>query len=336
MDVKFREATDQDYGHIKELSQGIYGNTDTLLYSFLDWLKSDEWYLFVGEVSEDTPISFIAVQVTDGMKGLNLRCARVAKHFRSHGFFRALVRYAVQCVMERVTNAKYVYRIQEAGVRVPNGYEVQKEIASMTVVLNGSTTEYDRSNDFAESRVRGIAWSEFKALYEMMDEVKDMFYSSLLAIDCDICDLSCVANWDVLEKRTGVRIMLTEDEGGDGKPEMVISFLRLEKYFTNEGTFVAAVNLYGLKEDALKCHIARGLLETSKHVGGEKCLLMVGMAGVAVPTCVKFLRESCGPSGCDLVWYGRLTVLRGDLNSELEDVHPVPSNGGRTFQKAAL
>ena len=67
MDVKFRKATAQDYGHIKELSKGIYGNSDTLLYSFLDWLKSDEWYLFVGEVCEDKPIAFIAVQVTDDM-----------------------------------------------------------------------------------------------------------------------------------------------------------------------------------------------------------------------------------------------------------------------------
>ena len=49
---------------------------------------------------------------------------------------------------------------------------------------------------------------------------------------------------------------------------------------------MATMNLYGLKEDSLKCHIARGLLETSKHVGREKCLLICWMAKEAVPACV--------------------------------------------------
>jgi len=307
------------------------------LYSFLDWLKSDEWYLFVGEVCEDKPIAFIAVQVTDDMKSLNLRCARVNKQFRGRGLFRALVRYAVQFVREYVTNARYIYRIQEAEVRVPDGYEVLKESDLMTVVLNGSATKYVRNSDFAETCIRSITWAEFRTLYDSMDEVQDMFYNSLLEIHYDIYDLACVANWDVLERRTGIRIMFTEDEDGDGKPELVISFLRLEKCFTNEDTFVAVMNLHGLKEDALRCHIAKGLLETSKHIGGEKCLLMCWMAREAVPACVKFLRESCDPSGCDLDYWDQVNMLRGDLNNnKLEDVHCAPSNGGHLFLKAAI
>ena len=319
MDVKFREATDQDYDHIKELSKGIYENSDTLLYSLLDWLKSEEWYLFVGEVSEYRPIAFTAIHVTDGMMGLNIRCSRVDKEYRGRGLFKAIVRYAVQYVRERVPNARYVYHIRVADIRVPEGYEVLKETEAVTVVLNARTAKCIE-NCVTSSYARSMTWIEFKALYDSKDAVKDMFYSSTLEIDCDIYNLFCLANWDVVEKRTGIRIMFTEDEGGDGKPEMVISFLRLEKFFTNEGTFMAAMNLYGLKEDALKCHIARGLVETSKHVGGEKCLLMLWMARKAVPACVKFLRESCGQSGCDLDYWDKMNVLRGDFNNELEDV----------------
>ena len=319
MDVKFRNATDQDYGHIKELSNGIYENSDTLLYSFLDWLKSDEWFLFVCEVSKYRPIAFTAVQLTDDMMGLNIRCSRVDKEYRGRGFFKAIVRYAVRYVRERVPNARYVYRIRVADARVPDGYEVLKETVAVTVVLNPSTAKYVE-NSIVKSYVRSMTWTEFKALYDNNDAVKDMFRSSTLEIDCDIYNLFCLANWETLEKRTGIRIMVTEDEDGDGKPEFVISFLRLEKFFTTESAFMATMNLYGLKEDSLKCHIARGLLETSKHVGGEKCLLMLWMSKEAVPACVKFLRESCGPSGCDLDYWDEMNVLRGDFNNELEDL----------------
>ena len=60
--------------------------------------------------------------------------------------------------------------------------------------------------------------------------MKDMFYSTTLEIECGVYNLFCLANWETLERRVGIRIMVTEDDSGDGKPEFVISFLRLEKF----------------------------------------------------------------------------------------------------------
>ena len=86
MDVVFREATEHDYNGIKDLSQGVYGTTDTLLCSLPDWVESAPWFLFVGEI-----IAFTAIQVTDGMQGLKIRCSQANKDYRGRGLYKDLI-----------------------------------------------------------------------------------------------------------------------------------------------------------------------------------------------------------------------------------------------------
>ena len=317
MDVKFREANNEDRDQVKEVSKGIYNNSDTLLCCFPTWLKSYKWFLFVGEVCEGKIIAFTAVQVTDGMEGLTIRNARVHEKYRGNGIFRAIVRYAVQYVRESFPDAKFVYRSQIANVRVPDGYEVIKETELWAIILdNNKTTEQSGECKLTQSSVRILTWTELKELYEKKDNVKCMFDSELLEIGGEIFPLNCDGIWKHLEERVNTHVMLSEDECTDGKVETGVSLLGLEKLVTNEGIPVVSMNTYGLKNDALLCHVSEGLLKSSAYVGGGKYIFkLFGERGFS-----KFMSSLTEFSGCRVVECVQLNLLRGDLSKKLEDV----------------
>ena len=317
MDVKFREATIRDYDGVKKISKGIYGNTDTLVYSFVDWAKSDEWFLFVGEVNHNRIVAFIAAQVTDGAKSLNLRCARVDKAYRGCGLYKALLSYVARYTMGKVRGVKFLYRIQPTEVRVPNGYDIIKKIGLVTMFLDDYASVYFEKNDFGQSNMQVITWLKLKALYDGNDEVKDLFCKSSLEIYCDIFNLNCMANWKLLMGRVNTRVMLTQHECRNGKAEIVISILRLEKYFTSEGVPMAAMNVYGLNKSGLKCHIAKGILEAVKHIGGGRYLMEIYTKTEAFMDCVNFVKDI---PGCYVNFHGESNLIVGDLSKNLEDI----------------
>ena len=318
MDVNFREATVQDFEGIKEISQGIYGNTDTLVYSFDTWLKSDDWFLFVGELPRNRIVAFIAAQVTDGAESLNFRCARVDKAYRGRGIYKALLSFAVQYLKAKLQSVKFLYSLCVADIRVPNGYDIVKQVGLVTMFFDDNAKVYIENNDLGQSTVQFITWPELKALYDSNNTVKDLFSKSTLEIGCDIYNLNCNANWKELEGRVDSLIMLTQHEGRDGTAaEMVISILRLEKFFTNEGAPMAAMNVYGLNKSGAKCHIAKGVLETSKHVGGGQYAMEIYTETAVLPDCVDFVKEA---SDCGADYEVVMNLIVGDLSRKLEDI----------------
>lgn len=315
MDVIFREATENDFDGIKDLSRDIYGTTDTLLFSLPDWLESVRWFLFVGETDKTKIIAFTAIQLIDGVQGLNIRSSRVNKEYRGRGLYKDLLRYAVQYVRERVQSARYIYRLRIAEVRVPNGFDVMKKRGLLKLSVNCNDGTIRRNYNVAQQHSQKLLWGEFKALYDRNNAVKGLFINAIMEIHCDIINMKWEENWKCLEERSMVHIMLTECDATDGSPEVMMSFLRLEKELTNEGTPVFVMNVYGMNKEALKCHINGGFLEVSKHNGGGRVFLMIWMELDIMDECIELLR---GLPGSDIHAVFKMNLLRGDFSRKLE------------------
>ena len=317
MDVNFRVATATDYDGIKGLSKDIYETTDSLLYSLPDWLESARWFLFVGEIDGTKIIAFTAVQLVDDVQGLSIRNSRVDKEYRGRGLYKDLIRYAVQYARERVQSVKYVYRLRTAEVRVPTGFHVIKERGYVGLSMNCDHNFFKSECDVARIGLQSLSWGEFKDLYDTTNAVKDLFFNATMEIGCDIFNLNCPANWKCLEERLGTRIMLTECEDKDGIEEEMISFISLENLFTNEGVPKVAMDVYGLNNDALRCHISRGFSEICNHVGKGRVVLYILMGLDVMTECIQLLKEL---PGCEIHFVLKVNLLYGDFSCQLEDM----------------
>ena len=313
--MKFRTATATDYDGIKNISKDIYGSTDTLLHSVLEWLESDRWFLFVGEIDRRKVIAFTAVQLTDGVQGLNIRCSRVGEEYRGRGLYKGILRYAINYVIGRVKDAKHVYRVKQADIRVPNGYDVIKKRGIVKFFMNCKDMDFRNKCNFARLCCQSLSWSEFKNLYDRNSALKDLFVNATMEIHFDIFNLGCLANWKSLEERLETRIFLTEHEDKDGTAEVMISFIRLEDLFTNEGIPMVAMNVYGVNRDALRCHISRGYLEMCNHVVGKRVMLSIWVEVNVMSECMELLKELLG---CDACFVLKMNLLCGDLTRTLE------------------
>ena len=290
MVVIFRIATFNDQEGIKTLSKGIYNGSDTLNYDFTQWLKSDMWFLFVGEVNSGKIIAFTAINITDGGDSLVVRSSRVDAEYRGQGVYKALVNFAFQYVRERRPQAKYAWRLKSAKVRVPGGYDIIKRIGLLTTYV-----EYPLAGEIAKSsnydkKVECVTWNEFKMAYNSEEAVRNLFSDEVLQINWDIFRLDCEENWNHLGTRRGVNLMLTKYEDEDGKAKVFMSFFRWEECFTNLGVPVVTMNLYGLDPDILKCHIAKGLQKALAHFH-SKFLTFFWIPCELFEDCASFLRE---------------------------------------------
>ena len=317
MDITFREATDKDFGQVKELSKDIYHNTDTLVSDFVGWLKSSKWFQFVGETQKGRVIAFIAVELTDGRESLNIRSSRVDKNYRGRGIYKALFRYAIQCVRERFLDIRRIYRLRPAEVRIPDGYDIVKKRCLIKLFWNRDVETYNEEKDVNPWKVRFVTWPKFKELYESSEAVSKLFVGNCLEIHGDVFNLDCKANWAALENRVNVRIMMTECVDRDGRAESVISFLKLEQSFTNEGTQMVAVNIYGLNKAVVKCHIVKGVLEATRYVGGVSVLFSFFVEKDIIAECTTALKELFDS---DVKFQVEFNLLIGDLSKNLEDI----------------
>ena len=273
--------------------------------------------MFVGEIGKTNIIAFTAIQLTDGVQGLNIRKSRVKKEYRGCGLYKDLLRYAVQYVRERVQSSRYIYLLSTAEVRVPNGFDVMKKRGILKFFVNCNDPEVRSNYDVKQPRCHSLSWDEFKALCNRNNTLKDLFINGIMEIHCDVINLDCQENWKCLEERSEIRIMLTERGAKDGPPDMMISFLRLEKPFTNEGIAMFPMNVYGTNREAFRSHITAGLLEVGKHVGGGKVLIIVWMEVDLLQECKEVLKEL---PGSNILRVAKHNLLRGDLSKKLEGI----------------
>ena len=150
----------------------------------------------------------------------------------------------MQCVRERAQSTRYIYHLKKVEVRVPNGFQCIKKRELVKFSVNCNDRSISKICDFTRPRCHSLSWCELKALYDRNTGVKDLFIDAIMEIHCYILSLSCQENWKCLEERSGMRVMFAEFEAKDGPPEVMVSFLRLEKAFTNEDTPMFAMNVY--------------------------------------------------------------------------------------------
>ena len=240
------------------------------------------------------------------------------QEYRGRGIFKALLNYTVQYVRRRVRDVKFLYRLQAADVRVPSGYEIIKQVGLVIIFVSGKATLSNEMSNFVHSKVQFLTWRKLKILYDNNDTVKDLFINSVLEIGGEIFNLNFAANWKLLEERYDACIMLTKHGIIDGKEEMMVSFLRSGKFVTtNEGVPMAAMTVYGLNKSGVMGHIAKGILETSKHVERERFAVEVFLSKDVFKECVNFLKKV---SSWDIWYHLEMNLLFGDLSRNLEDI----------------
>ena len=310
MSIKFREATSQHYDGIRHLSRGIYGSTDTLVYSFIDRLKNDKWFQFVGETNQGNIIAFGAINITGASESMILRFGRIHKDYKGRGLSKAFISYGVRYIRERVQGARFVYRVQSVDIVVPDGYRVLKKMGLVVIPFNDNAKSYIEENDLIQSNIVVLTWPEFKVMFDSSCAVRKLFGHSTLEVGCDIFNLNCLANWSVLAEHVDTRILVSEYESKYCEKEIMISFLRLEKFWTNEDVPLMAMNVYGLNKRALKCHMVKGIIEASKYVGRERFVMKLYLGSEMMGDCGNIVKEICG---CNAEYEVELYLLLCDL-----------------------
>ena len=111
-------------------------------------------------------------------------------------------------------------------------------------------------------------------------------------------------------------MLLSKYGDDDGKTLAFVSFLGMEKCLTNTGVPVISMNLYGVEKEALKCHIAKGLLETLKHFD-SKFLFAVLVDNELVKECVNVLEEL---SSRNMAYQLEVNLLQGTFDKMVEYV----------------
>ena len=316
MNVNFRVATLQDQEAIKTISKDVYQDTDTLSYDFTQWLKSDMWFLFVGEVNSGRVVAFTAINITGGGESLVVRSSRVDAEYRGQGVYKALVNFAFRFIRERNPQAKFALRLRSTQVRVPNGYDILEKIGLLKTQVKDYTKRKIGEFVIEEGKGQSIAWHDFKVLYDSDELVKNLFANGILKIHCDCYDLKNEASWKCLQTSKNVHLMLTRYEDDDGKAKVFMSFLRLETSFTNMGIPMVAMNIFGLDRDAMKCHIVKGLQEVSANFG-SKFLIVIWVTKELLEECAAVMEELL-PGESD--YKKELNLLFGDFSKNLEDV----------------
>ena len=142
---------------------------------------------------------------------------------------------------------------------MPNGFDVIKKRGLVKFYINCNDTANRNNYDVSRPRCHSLSWCEFKALYDRDNAVKDLFSNGIMEIECDIINLSCQEDWKCLEERSGIRVLLAQCEATDETSQVMISFLKLEKAFTNDGVPVLAMNVYGANNNLVAfCHFYLG------------------------------------------------------------------------------
>ena len=316
MEVNFRPATFQDQEGIEMLSKDVYQDTDTLNYDFTHWLKNDMWFLFVGEVNPGKIVAFFALNVSDGGESLVGRSVRVDAKYREQGIFKAMASYASRYVRERMPLVKYMWGLRSSAVRVPNGCEVIRRSWLVKAIFENFSKTKINELAISEMNVQVITWSEFKMIYESDEKMRELLNNGILSIYGSVYRLNCEVNWKYLQSRTDIHVMLSKYGDDDGKTLTFVSFLGMEKCLTNTGIPVISMNLYGVEKEALKCHIAKGLLETLKHFD-SKFLFAVSVDNELVKECVNVLEEL---SSRNMAYQLEVNLLQGTFDKMVEYV----------------
>ena len=315
---KVREATLGDHDSVRDISKGIYQDTDFTTHIFPEWIADEHWLLYVAETSLGQVIGFLALNITDGGESVVVRSSRVAVEFRGKGLYKQLLNTALQSANAMLHNLKFVIRARPAHIRVPVGYKVLK--ISSKVTLSCSPTSADTvkfpqlTNIGCPSLFEDycLTMKELAKLYDGNLSFKEMFKGGILTIEGETFRLSNKANWEYLEKRNDIFIIYTKYLVEKNNNNTVLSILCVSSKVTNDDKILVTLNVFGKEIAMVGYHILKALKTAIVSVGCDFNLGLFIDEELEEPI-LAFVKEEI--DFCKTIWQRRLKVQIATLEA---------------------
>eukprot|EP00795_Rhopilema_esculentum_P010645 gene10645-19387_t len=217
--LKFRKATTEDYFGIKELSIGVYNDTDYATASLPQWLTDLRWVIFVAEDIRGQIVGFVAFHLIDDCRTVVERSARLEKSYRGRGVFIQFYKFAISSLKEQ-------YPLQSeisARVVVPIGHKVLLQRSYMTVLCRLESNEKLLLNSEGKCNDTVNETSPFKFLAQAMLDCHTckhtVFRNGIVVIGDEIYRLSCESDVQYLISRPKLFCVTKSQESNDGNED---------------------------------------------------------------------------------------------------------------------
>ena len=312
-----REARLGDHEAVKEISKGIYQDTDFTPNIFPDWIADDQWLPYVAETNLGQVVGFLALNITDGAESVVVRCSRVAEEYRGHGIYKRLVNVALRYAASKLPNLKFVIRARPAHVRVPAGYTVVKTTSKIILSCTPKSLDAIKLPQFTDIvhpmfQDRCLTIKEFAQHYHDDLLFKDLFTGELLTIEGETFQLSQRANWESLEKRHDISTIYTKYPLENNNEGAVFSVLSISSKVTNDNKIFVTLNVFGKEVAMVGYHILKALKTATVSVGCDFNLGLFVDEELEEPI-IAFVKEEL--DFCKTIWQRKLKVQIATIES---------------------
>ena len=319
---KIREAKLSDHDAVKDISKGIYQDTDFTPNIFPDWVADSQWLPYVAETTLGQVIGFLALNITDGGESVVVRSSRVAEEYRGHGIYKQLVNTALRIAAAKMQNLNFVIRARPVHVRVPVGYRVIK--TSSKIILSCTSRSVDAVQlPNLSGIVRPIfedyclTVTEFAKYYNDDPSFRELFIGDILTIEGETLHLSRQVNWESLEKRNDIFIIYTKYPIEFNNSGAVFSIMCISAKVTNDDKIYVTLNVFGKEIAMVGYHILKALKTATVFVGCEFNLGLFVDEELEEPI-IAFVQEEL--DFCKTVWQRKLKLQIATIESHfMED-----------------
>ncbi len=260
--INCRAAKLTDEDDVAEISKNIYGQADITMYMFKEWLKADNWLLYVAEgTSSGKVIGFLALNITDDETRVTVRSARVAEAKRGMRVYTKLLDYALLHSKTISTRIQSVINVKRMELKVPTNYTVREtfNLVAIRLFLEQGTTQLFDEKIRWDGQIQS---RKFCDLYENQSGFREIFPHNNIFINFNLHCTSLQNSRIYLDEHKDVkffystRILLHEFTGTLKHALSVIGPLP-EKNTTDK--FFTSVDLYGNDFDMFRCHVIKSI-----------------------------------------------------------------------------
>lgn len=274
---RIREANISDHDLVRDISKGIYLDTDFTPNIFPEWLADERWLLYVAETDLGRVVAFLALSITDGGESVVVRSSRVAEEYRGQGIYKRLLNTALKFAKKRVTGLSCIIRARPAHIRIPHGYRILKVSSKIIVSCRPTTVDAVTLSQIPGAMTpsfdeRFLSAAEFSRLYNEELAFRCLFTGDILTIEGETFHLNKPANWEYLEKRNDISIHYTKYTEAADNGAAVISVLCAASKMTNEDKPYVTINIFGKEAKMVGYHILKAMKTTKLLVGCDFCL----------------------------------------------------------------
>ena len=314
---KIREAKIADHEAVKEISRGIYQDTDFTPNIFLEWVADDQWLPFVAETILGQVVGFLALNITDGGESVVVRSSRVAEEFRGHGIYKQLLNSALKFASAKLARLTCIIRARPAHIRVPAGYKVIKTTSKIIISCTPKSVDAVPLPKIPGALLpvfqeHHLTVSEFMGLYDQHAHFKDLFTGDMLTIEGETFHLSNAANRESLEKRNDIFFTYTKYPIEMNKNGAVFSVLCASSKVTNENKIYVTLNIFGKESAMVGYHILKAMKTATLLVGCDFNIGLFVDVELEGPI-LEFVKEEL--EFCKTLWQRQLKLQVATLES---------------------